>query len=91
MPSRFLEIESKLFYWWDDDYVLTDDAIEIFKKYGLIEIVENEENMGLPYIIDHSPEILDYYFCSNNLAEYKRVKPKYGIGYYKPPKLKCKP
>src|SRR5215204_3169498 len=34
LPSRFMEKNRKLFYWWDDNYPLTEETIAVFKKYN---------------------------------------------------------
>jgi hypothetical protein len=36
-PSRFIEKDGKLFFWWDDDYPITEEALAVFKKYNLLQ------------------------------------------------------
>src|SRR5699024_2034882 len=37
LPSRYIEKDGKLFYWYDDNYPFTKKVLSVFKKYNLIE------------------------------------------------------
>jgi hypothetical protein len=89
LPSRFIEKDKKLFYWWDDDYPLTEKTLEIFHKYNLLQDDEGGIIKIPDFITDDSKKGVDYYFCKNDLTKYKKVITNKGIGYYKPPKLNC--
>lgn len=86
LPSRHLIINGKLFYWWDDNYPITEEMIAVLWKYNLLQT-----NFIIPeFSIDESQKGADYYFCKSDLSKYKRVITNIGLGFYKPPKLKCK-
>ena len=40
--------------------------------------------------INDAAKAADYYFCRNDVSNYKRVVTHVATGYYEPPKLKCK-
>jgi len=89
LPSRFFEKGNKLFFWWDDEYPLTEQMIAILRKYNLL-YDDTEGLIGIPeFTIDEQIKGGDYYFCKNDLTKYKRVVTNIGFGYYKPPKLNC--
>ena len=89
LPSRYIEKGGKLFYWWDDDYPLTEEMLAILWKYNLL-YDDTEGLIGFPqFTINDSQKGAHYYFCKNDLSKYKRVVTNIGHGYYKPPKLKC--
>lgn len=90
IPTRFLEKEEKLFFWYDDHYPLTEEATNVFTKYNLLQ----DDESGLITVPDfttgESQQAAHYYFCKNDLSKFKRVITSKGIGYYTPPMLKCK-
>jgi hypothetical protein len=86
LPSRYIIKNDKLFYWWDDNYPVTEEMIAVLWRYNLLQT-----DLIIPeFTIDDSLKGADYYFCKSDLSEYKRVITNIGLGYYKPPKLKCK-
>ncbi|NCT19376.1 MAG: hypothetical protein COZ75_06690 [Flavobacteriaceae bacterium CG_4_8_14_3_um_filter_34_10] len=89
LPSRFIEIDERLFYWWDKDYPLTQDALDIYSKYNLLQDDEGGVIQLPDFTIDDSQKGVDYYFCKNNLLNFKKVTTKTGIGFYDMPKLNC--
>jgi hypothetical protein len=90
LPSRHIEKDGKLFYWWDDEYPLTEEMLAILWKYDLL----CDDMKGLIGISDFTTDDklkgAHYYFCKNDLSKYKRVVTNIADEYYKPPKLKCK-
>jgi hypothetical protein len=89
LPSRYIEKDSKLFYWWDDNYPLTEEMLAILWKYNLL-CDNTDGHLFHNYSTNDSQKGADYYFCKNNLAKFKRVITNIAIGWYDPPKLKCK-
>ena len=88
-PTMYFENRGKLFYWDDPTKSVNTDIISIFTKYNLIDTMIL--NVYIPEImIDHSKKSVDYYYCKNNLQRYKKVRTKKAMGYYQPPKLRCK-
>lgn len=89
LPSRYIEKDGKLFFWWDDNYPLTEDALAIFNKYNLLQDDKDGAIKIADFIIDDAQKAAHYYFCKNDIFSYKRVITNKGIGYYDPPSLKC--
>lgn len=89
LPSRFIEKEGKLFFWWDDDYPLTEEAIAVFHKYNLFQNDQGGVITVPDFTTDDTQKAAHYYFCRNDLTRYKKVITNIGIGYYDPPKLEC--
>lgn len=89
-PSKYFEKDDKLFFWWDDEYPLTDTALNVFKKYNLLQVTENTPIRFPDFVIDDSQKAAHYYFCKNDLTKYRVVMNNKAIGLYKPPKLNCK-
>ncbi len=90
IPTRFIEKDGKLFYWWDEDYPLTQEALTVFKKYNLL--TENNIDGVIEFYdfkIDDSQKGVDYYFCKSDLTKYKKVTTNKAIGYYDLPTLDC--
>lgn len=85
LPSRYIIKDGKLFYWWDDNIPVTEEVIAVLRRYNLLQTY----SIIPDFSIDDSKKGADYYFCKNDLSKYKRVITNVGIGYYKPPKLKC--
>jgi len=90
LPSRFVEKEGKLFYWWDNDYPLTEEALAVLHKYNLLQDDKDGTIKFPDFVIDDAQKAAHYFFCKNDLSKYKKVITNKGIGYYDPPKLNCK-
>jgi len=89
LASRYIEKNGNLFYWWDDDFPLTEETLAIFNKYNLLQ---NDEGgwIKFPDIIgNNSLEAVDYFFCRNDISNYKKIRTKKAIGYYDAPNLEC--
>jgi hypothetical protein len=84
IPSCYVEKDRKLFYWYDKEYPLTDEAIAVFKKYDMIRYV-NEDWELLELITNDYGQSVTYYFCRNDLSKYQRII----SDFFRPPKLKC--
>ncbi len=89
-PSRFKEIDGKLFYWSDLTSVVRDGIIHIMKKYKILDAIKYPNYFILDETGHYSKGEVDYYFCKTNYLKYKKVKTTISIGYYKPPNLNCK-
>jgi hypothetical protein len=87
LPSRYIEKDRKLFFWWDDDFPLSEKMISILWKYNLL-CDDTAGLIGIPeFTINDKQKGASYYFSKYNLSKYKRVVTNIGYGYYKPPKL----
>lgn len=89
LPTRYIEKNGKLFFWWDNEYPLTEKTLAVFSKYNLLQDDEGGIIKFPDFIIDDAQKGADYYFCKNNLTKYKKVITNIGIGYYDIPNLKC--
>jgi len=90
IPSRCIELNSKLLFWYDKYYTLTNTAIKILDKYHLLRRGGPNDAEDMHFVIDDGLKACDYYFCRSNLNVYKRVITNKAIGYYEPPNVKCK-
>ena len=88
LPSRYVIVKSKLFYWDDDDYPLTEETLSVLKKYDALTDMIHDRVLP-ETVLDESKKSIHYYFCRNNLLKYKRAASSKSAGYYRPPKLKC--
>lgn len=85
LPTRYVIRDGKLFFWRDDNYPVTEEIIAILWRYNVLQ-----KDCIIPdFSSDDSQKGAHYYFCKNDLSKYKRVVTNIGLGYYKPPKLKC--
>ncbi|HUX53918.1 MAG TPA: hypothetical protein VMV56_05870 [Williamwhitmania sp.] len=91
LPSRYVEKSGKLFFWWDDNYALTEEVLDVFRRYELLQDDEGGTIKFLDSRINDAQKATDYYFCKKDLTNYKKVTTNKAIGYYEPPKLSCKP
>lgn len=85
LPTQYIIKNGKLFYWWDDNVPVTKEIIAVLWRYNLLQtdfLIPN-------FSINDNQKGAHYYFCKNDLSNYKRVITKIGLGYYKPPKLRC--
>ena len=90
IPTRYIERDSKLFYWWDDDYPLAQEALTVFGKYNLL--VENNLDGVIEFYdfkINDAQKGVDYYFCKNDLTKYKKITINKAIGFYDAPSINC--
>ena len=89
LPSRYIEKDNNLFYWWDDNYPLTEEMLAILWKYDLL-FDDTKNLIKIPqFSTDDKQKGAHYYFCKNDLSKFKRVITSRGLGYYEPPKIKC--
>ena len=89
LASRYVIKNGKLFFWWDDNYPLTEETLAVFEKYNIL--TEVMERGWIPdFSIDDAKKGTHYYFCRKDASKYKRVVTNIATGYYEPPKLKCK-
>lgn len=89
VPSKFFELGDKLFIWYDDEYPLSKDALEVFKKYDLLQSDEDGTIQFPDFVIDDSQKAVHYYFCPDDFTNYVKKITSIGLGYYNPPILRC--
>ena len=89
LPSQYLEKDGKLFYWWDNNKPLTQEILDVLSKYGLLQDDEGGWVKFPDATINDLQKGAHYYFCRNDLTNYKKVITNKGIGYYDMPKINC--
>lgn len=101
IPTCFIEKDGKLFLWYDDDYLITEELLTVFHKYNLFEDIlpllkelnrpiEDADKFLLVNPIDELKKGAEYFFCKDNLNNYKRIINNKALGYYDIPTIKCK-
>lgn len=85
LPTSIMIKDGKLFYWWDDKVPLSKETVNILFDYKLLE----QGDKYLDFSSDDSKKAVHFYFCKDDLANYKKVVNSKAIGYYEPPKLNC--
>jgi hypothetical protein len=86
LPSRYIEKDGKLFYWWDDNYPLKKETLTILNKYN---ILEPDKISALDFSINDAQKGVHYFFCKDELSVYKKITTNKAIGYYDIPNIKC--
>jgi hypothetical protein len=89
LPTRFIEKDDKLIFWWDDKYPLTEETLDVYEKYNILQDDEGGVITVPEFVVNGSQKAAHYYFCKKDLTNYNRVITSKGIGYYDPPKLNC--
>jgi hypothetical protein len=89
-PTNLIETNGKLFFWHDKTKSVTDTIINTLYKYNFVDTMIVNEYIPSSTINNAAKKGADYYFCRNDLSKYRKVITNNTIGYYKPPKLKCK-
>ena len=98
-PNRFEVRKGKLFVWKDSITPLRKDILEVMDQFGVLDstdvkwelglLPENHEDSRL-ITIDDRLKGVHYYLCKENPGKYKKVVTDIAVGYYNPPKIKCK-
>ncbi|MDR1553979.1 MAG: hypothetical protein LBS69_11055 [Prevotellaceae bacterium] len=89
-PTRYTIRDGKLFYWSDTTQVITQEIISVLDKYNHIDFDWHKEYDVPPFVINDGAEGLVYYFCKNDLKNYKKKKSDNIRRHYRTPKLNCK-
>ena len=91
-PTHFIEMDNKLFYWYDFDEILKQSTIDKLIEYNIVYFA-NSNDFEIPEntCIDEKTKGTAYYICKNNFKNYKKVLSSIGVGYYEPPELNCHP
>ena len=89
IPTRYIEQNQKLFFWYDDNYPLTENAMSIYEKYDLLQDDENGVITVPAFVLNDTQEVAHYYFCKEDLRTYQKIITKRAIGNYKAPAINC--
>jgi hypothetical protein len=87
-PTMLIETDGKLFFWYDKTKNVTDTIINTLYRYNFVDTMI--VNAYIPeHSINDAQKGIVYYFCENNLRNYKKTGSNTLTKHYKPPKLKC--
>jgi hypothetical protein len=88
-PTNYIEKNGKLFYWYDEQGVITPDLVAMLSKYKRIDSLNVNGFVGIPkHSIDESKKGTNYFFCTCDLRKYKRDRSSIGLSAPLP-NLKC--
>ena len=79
-PTRLIETHDKLFFWYDETKSVTDTIINTLCKYNLVDTVDIYSGT---IIFDDAKKAAAYYFCKNNLSEYRKIVTNRGSKWHK--------
>lgn len=89
-PTRYIEKNGKLFYWYDSQKTIDVDLISVLNKYHRIDSLNVNGLVGIPArLTGDSKKAAHYYFCISNLRNYKKIHTSIGLDSYPPPNLNC--
>lgn len=80
-PSKFLEVNKKIFYWRDNNFPLEKEVVDVLRNYNLVQ--DNKDGyLFLPDPINVGKLKTSYYFfCRENTLNYKRIKTRKMIDF----------
>ncbi|WP_439152822.1 hypothetical protein [Winogradskyella sp.] len=84
IPSRYIEKNGNLFFWWDSNYAFTEETYNTYKTYGVID--DNLDSKDNP---NQLKEGVKYYFCTKDLTKFITLKPSQDINSIEPLPLLC--
>jgi len=88
-PTMLVETNGKLFFWYDKTKNVTDTIINTLYKYNFVDTMI--VNAYIPeHSINDAKKSVVYYFCKDDLRNYKKKKGDNIRRHYRTPKLKCK-
>lgn len=99
IPTRHIIKDGKLFYWHDPNYGLTEEMVKVLFQFNVADSIDllnpsitldDYTDNYIHHQVNKKTKGVDYYFCKNDLTNYKRVITNIATGWYEPPKLKCK-
>lgn len=89
LPSRYALIDGKLFYWYDSNYPLTEEMLQLLEHFNLIQRPEDSLTEVRTITVPTCNYALHYYYCRNNLSKFVKTSSKIAIQYYNIPLLNC--
>ena len=92
IPNKYMIVDGKLFYWKSDTlpHIITREMVDVLQKYNHIDSMNVDSFVAIPRLgISEKKKGADYYFCKNNLKNYKKVVTNKAMGWYKQPELEC--
>jgi len=89
------ELKDKDLVEWAKDnktlfYPLTKEMLAVLWKFDLL-CDDTEGLIQMPeFTTDNRLKGAHYYFCRNDLSRFRRVITNIGLGFYRPPRLRCR-
>ena len=87
-PTRFRTEEAGLFYWFDEEYKLSQPVIDALGYYQKIDTLRKGDVTN--FAIHDDMKVVAYFFCKANPIIWEKVVTLFDHGYFEPPKVKCK-
>ena len=89
-PTQFIIKENKLFYWNDSTVAITQEIIDVLKRYNHIDFSWVDLPYEMIYVVhDDGIEGIVYFICKKNYNNYKKTGISNIAKQYINPKLKC--
>ena len=90
-PSRFIISNNKLFYWRDSTAALTQEALDVFRRFHLLQDDQNGTVVISDGGSDDWVKVAHYYFCMDTrIRKFKHIVSRRAAIYLIPPKMRCK-
>ena len=89
-PTRFIEMDGKLFYWNDSSSFVNMELLSILSKYDHIDSTNVNGIVTYPEGgKDERQKAAVYFFCKENPIEYKKMETNAAFEYIELPLMKC--
>lgn len=95
-PSKFLEVNKRLYIWEDSTQVVSKEIIEKLHEYKVLDSTLYKIDMGqLPqdktpvFTTDESKKNLNYFFCKKDISKFEKIKTNKFIRVPDYPKVSC--
>ena len=79
-PSKYYEMENKLFVIIDSTYGLTKEMINKLSEYRILDSTGINTGVRPLFTINESKKATHYFFCKNDITQYKSIKGTAPIG-----------
>jgi len=89
-PTDCVVKGDKFFYWNNPEKPITQEFIDVFTKYMVLDSLFIYGHGEYSSFTDDSQKGVDYYFCKDDFTNYKKNTGRIASGSYEPPKVKCK-
>ena len=95
-PTRFKEVNNRLFVWQDSTAKISKEVIQKFHQYSLIDSTIYKINAGklpadsMPYITTNDlKKAVFYYVCKDNIEKFKKINTNKVLSISKYPVVNC--
>lgn len=88
LPTRYIEFEKKLYYWYDNNYPISEQVVQKLLQYKVIDSVETIADID--FVNDDARKSVNYFFCKDDLRKYKRIFTNKSLSSSLPREIICK-